>query len=99
MGELLGIVFARDGKWAVTDSTNHCMWIFDKENQLLRKFGKNGTNNGEFIIPYGITFDANDHLYVTDFNNHWVQKFKVNGKYISFMLTFGIQGSGNGQLE
>ena len=24
-----------DGTWAVTDSFNHCVWIFNCENQLV----------------------------------------------------------------
>ena len=96
MGAPWGIAFGRDGMWAVTDDTNHCVWIFDREDQLVRKFGSNGTGNGQFNNPYGIAFDANYHLYVTDHNNHRVQKFEIGGK---FMLSFGTHGSGHGELK
>ena len=46
MGQPYGIAFGRDGMWAVTDDTNHCVWIFDGEDQLVRKFGNFGTGNG-----------------------------------------------------
>ena len=95
MGQPWGIAFSREGMWAVTDDTNHCVWIFDREDQLVRKFGSYGTDNGKFNYPYGVAFDVNNHLYVTDFNNHRVQKFEINGK---FMILFGTKGSGNGQL-
>ena len=95
MGQPCGIAFGRDGMWAVIDYTNHCVWIFDREDQLVRKFGSKGTDNGKFNCPYGVAFDANNHLYVTDFNNHRVQKFESSGK---FMILFGTNGSGNGQL-
>ena len=95
MGQPRGIAFGRDGMWAVTDDTNHCVWIFDREDQLVRKFGSNGTDNGKFDCPYGIAFDANNHLYVTDFSNHRIQKFVITGK---FMILFGTAGSANGQL-
>ena len=95
MGNPWGIAFGRDGMWAVTDSTNHCVWIFDREDQLVRKFGTIGTDNGKFNRPFGVAFDANNHLYVTDFNNHRVQKFEISGK---FLILFASKGSGNGQL-
>ena len=34
-------------------------------------------------------------MYVTDFENHRVQKFKIDGKFI---ILFGTKGSGNGRL-
>ena len=96
MGQPWGIAFSRDGMWAVTDDTNHCVWIFDREDHLVRKFGSKGTSNGKFNGPYGVAFDANNHLYVTDFNNHRVQKFEISSK---FMILFGTKGSDNGQLS
>ena len=95
MGLLWGIAFGRDGMWAVTDESNHCVWVFDREDQLVKKFGRNGIGDGQFDSPYGVAFDANNHLYVTEFSNHRVQKFDDNGK---FMIQFGTRGSGNGQL-
>ena len=95
MGDLWGIAFGKDGMWAITDNTNHCVWIFDREDQLVRKFGSYGTGNGQFSTPVGVAFDANNHLYVTDHSNHRVQKFDITGTYL---LQFGRQGSGNGQL-
>ena len=95
MGQPWDIAFSRDGMWAVTDESNHCVWIFDREDQLVRKFGSKGTDNGKFNCPYGVAFDANNHLYVTNFYNHRVQKFEISGK---FMIMFDTKGSGNVQL-
>ena len=72
MGILLGIAVGRDGIWAVTDASNNCVWIFDSEDQLVKKFGSNGTGNGQFNRTFCVAFDANNHLYVTDQNNHRV---------------------------
>ena len=95
MGTPWVIAFGRDGMWAVTDCTNHCVWIFDREDQLVRKFGSYGTGNGQFRTPVGVAFDANNHLYVIDHSNHRVQKFDITDTYL---LQFGRQGSFNGQL-
>ena len=94
MGEPCGIAFGRDGMYAVADRSNNCVWIFDRQDQLVRKFGSTGNNNGQFNRPYGVAFDDN-HLYVTDHSNYRVQKFDINGTYL---LKFGTNGTGNGQL-
>ena len=96
IGEPCGIAFGRDGMYAVVDYCNDCMWIFDIQDQLFRKFGSTGTGNGQFSSPYGVAFDDNNHLYVTDYSNHRVQKFNVSGTYL---LKFGSYGTGNGQLN
>ena len=96
MGAPWGIAFGMDGMWAVTDESNHCVRIFDREYQLLRKFGSQGSRCGKFDRPVGIALDADHHLYVTDIDNHRVQKFDISGAYI---LQFGTQGSGCGQLK
>ena len=95
IGEPWGIAFSRDGMWAVTDNSYYCVWIFDRDDRLVRKFGGDGTGDGKFSSPYGIVFDDNNHLYVTDHCNHRVQKFDINGTYL---LQFGSQGSRSGQL-
>ena len=96
MGAPWGIAFGRDGMWAVTDDVNNCVWIFNREDQLIRKFGSRGTGSGEFNRPLGIAFDTNNHLYVTDHINHRVQKIDIGGTYI---FQFGVHGVGNGQLK
>ena len=86
MGQPWGIAFGKNGIWAVTDFTKHCVYIFDGEDQLVRKFGSRGSGNGQFSTPAGVAFDSDDHLYVVDHSNHRVQKFTTDGKYL---LQFG----------
>ena len=95
MGLPYAIAFGRDGVWAVTDSSYHCVCIFDGQDQLVRKFGSSGSDNGEFLNPRGLAFDANNHLYVSEYDNHRVQKFHASGEYL---LQFGHHGSGDAQL-
>ena len=77
-----GIAFGKNDVWAVADWTNHCVYVFYKEGQLLWRFGSKGCSNGQLDNPCGIAFDNNNHLYVADYNNHRVQKFDINGNYI-----------------
>ena len=96
MGNPWGAAFGRNGLWAVADSFNHCVYIFDDKDQLVRKFGSNGSNNGQFNNPHGVTFDSHNHLYVVDYCNRRVQKFDTKGNYL---LQFGSAGTSDGQLH
>ena len=95
MDEPWGIAFGKNGIWAAADLYNHCVYIFDGEDQLVRKFGSCGYGNGQFITPAGVAFDSDDHLYVVSYGNQNVQKFTTDGKYL---LQFGSNGSGNKKL-
>ena len=95
MGKPWGIAFGKNGMWAVADYFSHCVYLFDGEDQLVRKFGSKGSNGGQFSNPAGVAFD-DDHLYVADHNNHRVQKFAIDGKYL---LHFGGQGSKDRKLK
>ena len=94
MGELWGIGCSRNGKWAVADESNHCVYLYDGEDQLVRKIGGEGFNSGQLYWPRGVTFDDEDDLYVTD--GHRVQKFTTDGDYL---FGFGKVGSYDGQLK
>ena len=93
MGKPWGIALGKYGVWAVTQTADHCVCIFDAQNQLVKKFGGKGSEKSQFQFPRGIAFDNDNHLYVVDTDNHRVQKFSVNGNYL---LQFG---TGDGQLK
>ena len=96
MGEPWGIVFGKNGMWAVADYSKHCVYIFDGEDRLIRKFGCKGSGNCQSNHPTGVAFDSDNHLYVAEKWNHRVQKFSTDGK---FWLQFGGYGSRNGKLK
>ena len=96
MGYPWGIAFGKNGMWAVADNTKHCVYIFDGQDQLIKKVGSHGNGNGQLNRPEGVTFDSNNHLYVADYNNNRVQVFDVSGKYLHQL---GSGGSGNSQLS
>ena len=96
MGQPWGVAFGRNGVWAVADYSNHCVYVFDGQDKLVRKVGNSGSSSSQFRNPMGIAFDNDNHFYVVDCSNHRVQKFDVNGNYL---LQFGGHGSGDGQLQ
>ena len=95
MGRPWGVSYGNNGMWAVADCSKHCVYIFDGQDQLIRKVGNYGNGDGQLSRPEGVTFDSNNYLYVADHNNNRVQKFDVSGNYVH---QIGSSGSGNGQL-
>ena len=89
MGGPWGVAFGKNGTWAVADWSNNCVYVFNGEDKLVKKFGSKGTGSSEFNCPAGVVFDSDDHLYVADHRNHRVQKFTFDGKYL---LQFGSEG-------
>jgi len=66
------------------------------KDDLIRTFGRPGTDEGEFNRAEGICVDAQDRIYVADSCNHRVQIFSPDGKFIR---QYGHAGSGLGQLS
>jgi len=95
MGQPWGIAFGKNGIWAVSDCSNHCVWVFDGQDQLVTKFGCKGSKNWQLLNPQGIAFDLSNYLYVAEHCDHRVKKFSIVGEYV---LQIGSQGSGDGQL-
>jgi hypothetical protein len=61
-----------------------------------RKFGSQGSGNGQFLNPHDISFDAAGNVFVCDRDRNDIQKFTNAGVYVS---KFGSSGSGNGQFD
>jgi uncharacterized protein (TIGR03663 family) len=61
----------------------------------ILSFGAKGSADGQFAEPKGITVDSAGDIYVTDTQNHRIQKFDAAGKYL---LKWGAKGEGDGQF-
>ena len=60
--------------WAVADYIKHCVYVFDEQDQLIRKIGSQGNSSGKFQSPEGVAFDHNNCLYVAEFDeDSWIQ--------------------------
>ncbi len=60
------------------------------------QWGGNGGDSGQFRNPVGVATDADGNVYVTDGDNHRVQKFDRHG---NFLLAWGkdvLAGGGDG---
>ena len=89
VSSITSFIYIADGK---------CVHILTPELGFIQSFGKQGTGDGEFTNAQGITIaiiDGEEFLYITDYNNHRIQKFTVQGQFLS---AFGSQGNDPGQL-
>jgi len=96
MGELWGAASSKNGIWGVADNSNHCIYVFDTRDRLIRRFGSHGKDKGQLNSPHGITFDNDNNLYVADSSNHRVQKFDISGNYL---MQFKGHIPGESQLQ
>ena len=78
----------------VTELYSSCVSVFSPEGMMVHSFGSRGTNDGLFKYPKGVTVDNVGNIYVVDNNNHRIQKFKSDGKFIQSVGTCG-----SGQLQ
>ena len=62
---------------------------------LIRKWGSNGTGDGQFVRPHDIAFDSKGYVYVSDRELDNMQKFTHDGKFVK---KWGSKGTGDGQL-
>ncbi|MBM4122297.1 MAG: hypothetical protein FJ249_06870 [Nitrospira sp.] len=50
---------------------------------LVMKIGQAGVDDGEFSSPTGIALDGDGNIYVADTDNHSIQKFDKDGKFVA----------------
>lgn len=88
----MAIAFDRSQKFVlVADSDNNRVQYFDvRTGKYVKKFGSEGSAHGQFNGPCGISVDGKDRVIVTDWNNHRVQVFSHEGK---FLFKFGDAGN------
>lgn len=94
--------FGSDGTLYVTDGYNDRIQVFGADGVSRRKWGGSfainifGPFNGWFATVTSVTVDQQNHVFVADFYNHRVQKFKADG---TFLTSFGSKGKGPGQFD
>ncbi|CAB4057711.1 TRIM71 [Lepeophtheirus salmonis] len=94
--EFAGVAVNRIGQYIIADRYNHRIQLFDPSGHFLRSFGSQGSSDGKFSYPWGLTTDALGFIYVCDKENHRVQVFQSDGSYVG---KFGTVGTKPGQLE
>ncbi len=62
----------------------------------LAEWGSNGEGASQFREPSGVAIDLSGNVYVAEYSNNRIQKFKANGTYLD---QWGSFGTGDGQLH
>ena len=80
----------------VRDNSTSQLVVFDEQLQYSHVIGESGNGNGKFQNITGIAVDNKGYLYVADKKLHCIQKFTLNGQFVS---QFGSEGTNEGQFD
>ncbi len=73
------------------------IYVYDRNEKFLYKFGQKGGEAGKLARPRGIAVDDRNHrVYVVDYQRHTVSAFSLSG---DFLFEFGGNGEGRGWLN
>jgi len=100
-GSCCGIAIAENLIYVTVASLmSHEIIVYDMHGEMQRKWGKQGSQPGEFQWPWGVAV-SDGIVYVADSNNHRVCLFYTDGRYItqwrgsSSSSSFGHGSGGN----
>jgi DNA-binding beta-propeller fold protein YncE len=55
---------------------------FSSDGRLIKTWGESGSGAGQFNVPHALAFDSRGRLFVADRQNHRIQIFDQEGKFI-----------------
>ena len=94
---LYGIAVNMEGTMVVTDVQEHCVYVFDKEGNCLRKIGSKGEKSGQFHQPHRVSFFNDNEILIADCRNNRIQQLNIETGAV--VKTFGKQGVGIGEFR
>ncbi|CAH1240995.1 TRIM3 [Branchiostoma lanceolatum] len=71
-----------EGNILVSDSDNHCVYVYNGHGQFLFQFGGEGSGEGQLHDPRGICTDRAGNIIVADRLNNRVEMFDKTGKFL-----------------
>ena len=84
-----GVAINSTGEMIVVNKNGTRISVLKPTGEKIRTFGTQGTENGQLSNAYGVTVDKHDNIYVSDYGNSRIQKFKRGGQ---FMKAIGNEG-------
>ena len=88
------IAIRQNDEVVIADVYNTEVIILDKDLKLIRTFGQ-GSGDSKLNKPVGVAV-ANNVIAVSEWNDHVVKKYSLQGDYLSKL---GSRGSGDGQFN
>ena len=70
-------------KFFVSYWSPNCIKVFDKTGVYLHDIGCKGSNDGQFVDPFGLIIDKYNQLIVCDASNQRLQLFTLSGRFLS----------------
>jgi sugar lactone lactonase YvrE len=78
------IAFGPNGRLFISDGYGNARVLeYTSKGERVRQWGSAGTGPGQFRQPHGIAVDDQGIIYVADRQNGRLQRFDLNGKYLS----------------
>ena len=88
-----GIAVNTEGKIVVTDYDGHCLYVFDKDGNCLRKIGGEKENPGQFMkYPAGISYINDNEILIAHEENHEIQNINIQTETV--VRSIGQIGTG-----
>ena len=94
---LHGIVVNTEGKIVVTDFDGHCVYVFDRDGNCVRKLGNEGGKPGQFQYPTCVSYVNNNEILIADQCNHRIQHMNIQTGTV--LKSFGKLGAGKGEFK
>ena len=94
---LSGIAVNKKGEIALADDEGHCVYVFDKDGNCVRKIGSQGEEQGQFEQPKGVLYSNDKEILVADFGNDRIQHIDIQTGTV--LRSFRQLGSGKGELN
>jgi DNA-binding beta-propeller fold protein YncE len=89
------IAFDSSENLYITYTNNHRIQKFDSNGNFITKWGSEGSEDGQFILPLGLDVDSHENVYVVDQGKANIQKFDSNGNFIT---KWGPEGDKDGRI-
>ncbi len=84
------IAFGPHGRLFITDGYGNARVLeYSADGKRVKQWGTPGTGPGEFKLPHSIQIDEKGTVYVADRENGRIQRFTLDGKYISEIPNLG----------
>lgn len=92
-GKPAGLSIHPDGRILVADTHYHRVMIFDRDGNLGASFGREGTGDGEFLLPTDVTVDAKGFFYVSEYQgNDRITKWSPDLTFVKAIADEPIAG-------
>ena len=91
-----GIAVNTNGTIVLTDNHGHCVYVFNKYGNCLRKSRGEGSNTGQLQYPDGISFLNDNEVLIADLKNCRIQRLNIQTGTV--VKSFGKFGKEKGKL-